>query len=800
MGQGCHRSTAHRRGLAALLPGALALSNAGLGDTAPPMQSAGDPRADLLLIVDCLLPGQIRHLGQRSVYVSPRRPARLPARDCQIRGGEYVAYDRADLKSALGAWLPLAEHGDVGAQEIVGEIYERGLGVAPDYAAALGWYRQAADAGSRRAQVNIGYLYERGLGVPADAAIALDWYRRAAGREAAIELDPPAAAPAPSALPATPPAPSPAEAPTVPAADSTAILALRSRTQELEQSLAALRTELEASRQELAVSRSHAAAAVATATEARRQLQEMPPPPPDRSDEIATLQQELARRSDDAAALARELAAERAGNQRRQAALEQAGQESSAARAAVEDERGRLREAAARLAERERELSLRRTETERLGRDMVAAAELAASRQQQNEQLARELARSQALAGEQQARTEQLEKEIAAANALAQARQERLDRLERPVAAGLLAGPEVSLVMPGLTRTRDIVPVARSPGPEAQIVGRVTAPAGIVAVTVNDLPVATSDLGVFSLRLPVGAADTPVSIVAVDRQGKRGETRFVLRGAAATPAAPVARRPTSDRELAAGVEFGSYHALVIGNNEYRSLPDLTSPMNDATALAKLLEQRYGFRTTLLLDADRYQILSALNTLRERLTSTDNLLVYFAGHGELDEVNQRAYWLPVDAERSSTANWIPTDAVTDILNVMQAKQILLVVDSCYAGALTRSSVSRLRTGMTAEERLHWFRTMAGKRSRTVLTSGGIAPVLDAGGGRHSVFAKALLEVLEANEDALDGQRLHREVAARVAYAAANLRFDQVPEYAPIRHAGHEAGEFFLIPGS
>jgi hypothetical protein len=83
---------------------------------------------------------------------------------------------------------------------------------------------------------------------------------------------------------------------------------------------------------------------------------------------------------------------------------------------------------------------------------------------------------------------------------------------------------------------------------------------------------------------------------------------------------------------------------------------------------------------------------------------------------------------------------------------------------------------------------------------VLTSGGIAPVMDAGGGRHSVFAKALLEVLQANDEVIDGARLHRDVAARVAYAAAGLQFDQVPEYAPIRFAGHEAGEFFLVPRS
>ncbi len=249
------------------------------------------------------------------------------------------------------------------------------------------------------------------------------------------------------------------------------------------------------------------------------------------------------------------------------------------------------------------------------------------------------------------------------------------------------------------------------------------------------------------------------------------------------------------------IDFGDIDVHALIGDDWIRVREQASPTGyeEHKGLSEF-ERRYGFRTTVLQNADRYQILSALNTLRESLTAKDNLLVFYAGHGELDEVNQRGHWLPVDAERDSTANWIPSTAVTDILNIMRAKQILLVVDSCYAGALTRSSVARLRTGMTADEQLHWFRTMASKRSRTVLTSGGIAPVLDAGAGRHSVFAKALLEVLETNEEALDGQRLHREVAARVAYAAANLRFDQVPEYAPIRHAGHEAGEFFLIPGS
>src|SRR5262245_65202737 len=52
-------------------------------------------RAEELFVVDCLLPGQVRKLG-RMTFLTPRRPIKTTAQDCEIRGGEYVAYDRAD--------------------------------------------------------------------------------------------------------------------------------------------------------------------------------------------------------------------------------------------------------------------------------------------------------------------------------------------------------------------------------------------------------------------------------------------------------------------------------------------------------------------------------------------------------------------------------------------------------------------------------------------------------------------------------------------------------------------------------
>ena len=45
---------------------------------------------------------------------------------------------------------------------------------------------------------------------------------------------------------------------------------------------------------------------------------------------------------------------------------------------------------------------------------------------------------------------------------------------------------------------------------------------------------------------------------------------------------------------------------------------------------------------------RERCVSALNEFRGKLTEADNLLIYYAGHGTLEEKNQRGYWLPVDA--------------------------------------------------------------------------------------------------------------------------------------------------------
>jgi ankyrin repeat protein len=239
------------------------------------------------------------------------------------------------------------------------------------------------------------------------------------------------------------------------------------------------------------------------------------------------------------------------------------------------------------------------------------------------------------------------------------------------------------------------------------------------------------------------------------------------------------------------VHFGRYHALIIGNNAYSDMSPLKTAVNDATAVAELLRTTYGFTVTLLTNTTREDIITALDHLRATLTEQDNLLIYYAGHGVLDTIEERGYWLPVNAKHDSRIQWISNTTITDTLKAMAAKHILVVADSCYSGTLVRGiDVVGPSSGAARDT---YLARIAQKRSRTVLTSGGLEPVADSGGGGvHSVFAKAFLTALHENRDVLDGQQLFHLIRRPVI-----LNASQTPEYTDMRYAGHEGGDFLFV---
>jgi len=66
-----------------------------------------------------------------------------------------AAYKRGDYATALRLWLPLAEGGDPRAENNLGVIYEKGLGVPQNDAEASKWYGLAAEHGHVEAKNNL---------------------------------------------------------------------------------------------------------------------------------------------------------------------------------------------------------------------------------------------------------------------------------------------------------------------------------------------------------------------------------------------------------------------------------------------------------------------------------------------------------------------------------------------------------------------------------------------------------------------------------------------------------------------
>ncbi|MDZ7687080.1 MAG: caspase family protein [Gammaproteobacteria bacterium] len=215
----------------------------------------------------------------------------------------------------------------------------------------------------------------------------------------------------------------------------------------------------------------------------------------------------------------------------------------------------------------------------------------------------------------------------------------------------------------------------------------------------------------------------------------------------------------------------------------------------------MLSENYGFSTTVILDANAQDILSTLNDLREEVGTEDNVLIYFAGHGQLQQAaadrTQLGYWLPSNAQRDRTTFWLPNSQINEQLALLPARSVLVIADSCYAGAMSTDPASLLQSGGgELSERV--IELGMQRRARYILSSGGLHPVLDTGEGKHSVFANAMIEVLESGQEILREQDLFRRISDSVAERAERLGFEQRPELRPIRAAGHEpGGSFFFV---
>jgi len=244
--------------------------------------------------------------------------------------------------------------------------------------------------------------------------------------------------------------------------------------------------------------------------------------------------------------------------------------------------------------------------------------------------------------------------------------------------------------------------------------------------------------------------------------------------------------------------WGNYHALIIGINQYKLWPRLQTAVKDATVIRDTLVSRYGFpEKNVILRTDktasRLQITRDLRYLAHSMRPDDNLLIYYAGHGQLDDLTGDGYWVPAEGAMKDPATWVANSYIKAILSSekVQAKNVVVIADSCYSGSMLRGGPSLM--SMDDQRYREKLAEKASLRSRQVISSGGVEPVADGGAEGHSLFAFYLIDALRKNDrEVIDLENLfHTKVWKPVTEIG-----DQRPNVGRLKTPMDQDGQFVL----
>ncbi|MBP6900354.1 MAG: filamentous hemagglutinin N-terminal domain-containing protein [Burkholderiaceae bacterium] len=270
------------------------------------------------------------------------------------------------------------------------------------------------------------------------------------------------------------------------------------------------------------------------------------------------------------------------------------------------------------------------------------------------------------------------------------------------------------------------------------------------------------------------------------------------RAAAAAAAAEAAARKPAGRRVVRAVlpTIQRKLALLIGVNAYQDkrIPQLKGAVPDARGVRDVLENHLGYETTVVEDPGREAMVRALNKLALEAGPEDSVVIYYAGHGVVvpvtgkdgkDSKEELGYWVPGDGDVDKPETWLANSDIAKLVALVNARQVLLVSDSCYSGTLAGSERVQLDTRTDAADLLK-------RKAAVVMSSGGNEPVADVGRNGHSVFAWYLMETLKKLSDWSVGVSVFDSVRAAVAKS-----LPQTPQYGASRSAGHQGNTDYLF---
>lgn len=216
------------------------------------------------------------------------------------------------------------------------------------------------------------------------------------------------------------------------------------------------------------------------------------------------------------------------------------------------------------------------------------------------------------------------------------------------------------------------------------------------------------------------------------------------------------------KELRSAANFsGNQYALVVGTNNYKGegWKKLPNAINDARAVTDMLAQGYGFEVQLLEDKPMDSIYKAIGEYYRKLNPSDQLVIYFAGHGDMeDEFMDDGFIVCSDsrsrADDPARNTYIQYVKLQKMINKIPARQILVMLDVCHGGAFNQKRSDPGKT-ITNRNVRQFLVDQSQYTCRKFLSSVGNKEAFDGKPGEHSPFAKLLLQVLNAKGKETNG---------------------------------------------
>jgi Caspase domain/Sel1 repeat len=235
------------------------------------------------------------------------------------------------------------------------------------------------------------------------------------------------------------------------------------------------------------------------------------------------------------------------------------------------------------------------------------------------------------------------------------------------------------------------------------------------------------------------------------------------------------------------LEIGKNKLLVIGIDHYLHHQTLSNAVADAKGFYDVMTTRYGFEELseplYNESATKTNIINAIGKA-ESLGESDRLIVFYAGHGWYKPKSKVGYIVPTEANDNPNLDFLNVNSILDIFKAVDAKHILFIVDCCFGG-----SFRNIETSKNEKE----VRSLDMKKSRKILSSGGIEPVKDGYADSNSPFTEPLLKILKENQQPMLVFSNFFDTLRKETH----FNTDQLPEYGDLRHLGHKGGELGLI---